>query len=121
VTTAAYSINIQHLNRGKFSGVSITADFHFDFSQNLSEVSILTLRRKRFNQLSYKSKNPETVSLLIFDNRHCVHARSFFNAEFDGQARWLRRMHIVRSLEPSACDRKNGSRIINTDLGDSWN
>jgi L-asparagine oxygenase len=63
----------------------------------------------------------EPGSLLIVDNRHCVHGRSVFNAEFDGQDRWLRRMHIVRSLEPSACDRKNGSRIINTDLGDSWN
>jgi alpha-ketoglutarate-dependent taurine dioxygenase len=72
-------------------------------SKNLSEVTI------------------EPGSLLILDNRHCVHARSVFNAQFDGQDRWLRRMHIVRSLEPSACDRKNGSRIINTDLGNSWN
>lgn len=72
-------------------------------TRNLSEVTI------------------EPGSLMIFDNRHCVHARSVFNAEFDGRDRWLRRMHIVRSLEPSACDRNTGSRIINTDLGGSWN
>jgi len=59
----------------------------------------------------------EPGNLLIFDNRHCVHARSVFKAAFDGRDRWLRRMHVVHSLEPSACDRRNGSRIIDTDLG----
>jgi hypothetical protein len=63
----------------------------------------------------------EPGCMLIIDNRHCVHARSAFNAEFDGSDRWLRRMHIVQSLEPSTRDRKNGSRIIDTDLGNSWN
>jgi len=62
----------------------------------------------------------EAGSLLIFDNRRCAHARTPFTARFDGQDRWLRRMHVARSLEPSARDRLPGSRTIDTDLGAGW-
>ncbi len=62
----------------------------------------------------------EPGCLLILDNRRCVHARSMFAAKFDGSDRWLRRMHILRTLEPSSPNRLPGSRVIDTDLGIGW-
>lgn len=37
--------------------------------------------------------------LLIVDNRKCAHARSRFEARFDGADRWLQRVYVRRSLE----------------------
>jgi alpha-ketoglutarate-dependent taurine dioxygenase len=58
----------------------------------------------------------EPGSLLILDNRRCVHARSDFKAYYDGRDRWLQRMAVVRDLEPSLRDRVRGTRIIATDF-----
>jgi hypothetical protein len=62
----------------------------------------------------------EPGCLLILDNRRCVHARSVFPAYFDGADRWLRRMHVARSLDPSSSDRELGSRVIDTDIRAGW-
>jgi hypothetical protein len=58
----------------------------------------------------------EPGSLLMIDNRRCVHARSDFKAYYDGHDRWLQRMAVVRDLEPSQRDRVRGTRIIATDF-----
>ncbi|HEY7213895.1 MAG TPA: TauD/TfdA family dioxygenase, partial [Thermoanaerobaculia bacterium] len=58
----------------------------------------------------------EPGSLLILDNRRCVHARSDFKAYYDGRDRWLQRMAVVRDLEPSHRDRVRGTRVIATDF-----
>ncbi|HEX3131788.1 MAG TPA: DUF4350 domain-containing protein [Thermoanaerobaculia bacterium] len=58
----------------------------------------------------------EPGSLLVIDNRRCVHARSDFKAYYDGRDRWLQRMAVVRDLEPSLRDRVRGTRIIATDF-----
>ncbi len=58
----------------------------------------------------------EPGSLLVLDNRRCVHARSDFKAYYDGRDRWLQRMAVVRDLEPSHSDRVRGTRIIATDF-----
>ncbi|HET7177905.1 MAG TPA: TauD/TfdA family dioxygenase, partial [Solirubrobacterales bacterium] len=55
-------------------------------------------------------------SLLVVDNRRCVHARSVFRAAFDGRDRWLQRAYVVRDLDISAGDRRPGSRVIATDF-----
>jgi hypothetical protein len=58
----------------------------------------------------------EPGSLLVIDNRRCVHARSHFNAYYDGRDRWLQRVSVVRDLQPSAHDRLQNSRVIATDF-----
>jgi|GEM_PF-50541 len=58
----------------------------------------------------------EPGSLLVLDNRRCVHARSDFTAYYDGRDRWLQRMAVVRDLEPSQRDRVRGTRVIATDF-----
>lgn len=58
----------------------------------------------------------EPGSLLVLDNRRCVHARSDFKAYYDGRDRWLQRMAVVRDLEPSQRDRVRGTRVIATDF-----
>jgi L-asparagine oxygenase len=37
--------------------------------------------------------------LLVVDNRRCVHARSRFQARFDGTDRWLQRVYVRRTLD----------------------
>jgi L-asparagine oxygenase len=37
--------------------------------------------------------------LLVMDNRRCVHARSRFQARFDGTDRWLQRVYVRRTLD----------------------
>lgn len=58
----------------------------------------------------------EPGSLLLIDNRRCVHARSDFKAYYDGRDRWLQRMAVVRDLEASHGDRVRGTRVIATDF-----
>jgi hypothetical protein len=58
----------------------------------------------------------EPGSLLVLDNRRCVHARSVFRAVFDGRDRWLQRAAVVRDLDASVGDRLRGSRVIATDF-----
>lgn len=60
----------------------------------------------------------EPGSLLVLDNRRCVHARSHFTAFYDGRDRWLQRMAVVRDLQASFRDRVPGSRVIATDFSD---
>jgi hypothetical protein len=60
----------------------------------------------------------EPGSLLVLDNRRCVHARSHFTAFYDGRDRWLQRMAVVRDLQASFRDRIPGSRVIATDFSD---
>lgn len=55
-------------------------------------------------------------SLLIIDNRRTVHARSEFQAHYDGRDRWLERVSVVKDLRASLSDRAKGSRIIDTDF-----
>ncbi|HQZ38072.1 MAG TPA: TauD/TfdA family dioxygenase [Vicinamibacterales bacterium] len=40
----------------------------------------------------------EAGDLLVVDNRRCAHARSRFQARFDGADRWLQRVYVRRSL-----------------------
>jgi hypothetical protein len=58
----------------------------------------------------------EPGSLLVIDNRRCVHARSVFRATFDGRDRWLQRAAVVRDLDASVEDRIRGTRVIATDF-----
>jgi hypothetical protein len=58
----------------------------------------------------------EPGSLLVIDNRRCVHARSVFRALFDGRDRWLQRAAVVRDFDASVADRGRGSRVIATDF-----
>jgi len=58
----------------------------------------------------------EPGSLLVIDNRRCVHARSIFRAAFDGRDRWLQRAAVVRDLDASVEDRLRGTRVIATDF-----
>jgi TfdA family taurine catabolism dioxygenase TauD len=58
----------------------------------------------------------EPGSLLVLDNRRCVHARSNFRARFDGWDRWLQRVAVVRDLDASAEHRVRGTRVIATDF-----
>ena len=58
----------------------------------------------------------EPGSLLVLDNRRCVHARSEFKAHFDGRDRWLQRASVVRDLDASVADRVRGTRVIATDF-----
>jgi alpha-ketoglutarate-dependent taurine dioxygenase len=58
----------------------------------------------------------EAGSLLVLDNRRCVHARSVFSAFFDGRDRWLQRASVVRDLDASVEDRIRGTRVIATDF-----
>lgn len=60
----------------------------------------------------------EPGSLLVLDNRRCVHARSHFRAYYDGRDRWLQRMSVVRDLQASLRDRASGSRVIATDFSE---
>ncbi|HSK78689.1 MAG TPA: DUF4350 domain-containing protein [Thermoanaerobaculia bacterium] len=60
----------------------------------------------------------EPGSLVVLDNRRCVHARSNFTAFYDGRDRWLQRMAVVRDLQASFRDRVPGSRVIATDFSD---
>lgn len=57
-------------------------------------------------------------SLVVLDNRRCVHARSNFTAFYDGRDRWLQRVAVVRDLQASFRDRVPGSRVIATDFSD---
>ena len=50
--------------------------------------------------------------LLVIDNHRVVHARSPFNARFDGSDRWLQRTFVVSDLAPSNAARIG--RIITT-------
>jgi alpha-ketoglutarate-dependent taurine dioxygenase len=50
---------------------------------------------------------------LILDNRRSAHARSPFRAAYDGQDRWIRRMHVVRTL-PRGVD-----RVVTADLAEA--
>ena len=45
--------------------------------------------------------------LLVVDNRRCVHARSRFQARFDGTDRWLQRVYVRRTLD--GLERANGT------------
>ncbi|HKV08245.1 MAG TPA: TauD/TfdA family dioxygenase [Thermoanaerobaculia bacterium] len=63
----------------------------------------------------------EPGSLVVLDNRRCVHARSNFTAFYDGRDRWLQRMAVVRDLQASFRDRVPGSRVIATDFSDYLN
>jgi hypothetical protein len=59
----------------------------------------------------------EPGSLLIVDNRRAVHARSPFEAHYDGRDRWLERISVVKDLGTSLADRApERSRIIATDF-----
>jgi Taurine catabolism dioxygenase TauD, TfdA family len=60
----------------------------------------------------------EPGSLLVIDNRRCVHARSVFRAVYDGRDRWLQRSAVVRDLDASVKDRVRGTRVIDTDFSD---
>ena len=50
--------------------------------------------------------------LLVIDNRRAVHARTEYEALFDGQDRWLQRVFVVDSLADSTAHRQERSRII---------
>ncbi|MCK4950954.1 MAG: TauD/TfdA family dioxygenase [Gammaproteobacteria bacterium] len=56
----------------------------------------------------------EAGSLLIMDNKRCVHGRGEFKPGYDGNDRWLQRSYVLTDLGPSACDRIDGSRVITT-------
>ena len=56
----------------------------------------------------------EAGSLLIMDNKRCVHGRGEFKPGYDGNDRWLQRSYVLTDLGPSACDRTDGSRVIST-------
>lgn len=58
----------------------------------------------------------EPGTMLVMDNRRCVHARSKFTAHYDGKDRWLQRMLVIQNLAFSAQDREPGSRVITTDF-----
>jgi alpha-ketoglutarate-dependent taurine dioxygenase len=55
----------------------------------------------------------EPGDLLLLDNRYCVHARSSFQAAYDGTDRWLRRLLVRRDLPV-------GGRRISVDLVEGW-
>jgi len=63
----------------------------------------------------------EPGSLLVLDNRRCVHARSVFRAVFDGTDRWIQRAAVVRDFAASTKDRAHGSRVIATDFSQYLN
>ena len=56
----------------------------------------------------------EAGSLLIMDNKRCVHGRGEFEPRYDGNDRWLQRSYVLTDLGPSTCDRIDGSRVIKT-------
>ena len=56
----------------------------------------------------------EAGSLLIMDNKRCVHGRGEFTPRYDGNDRWLQRSYVLTDLGPSSCDRIDGSRVITT-------
>jgi L-asparagine oxygenase len=50
--------------------------------------------------------------LLVIHNRKCAHARSRFEAGFDGRDRWLQRVYVRRSLEGLQCSSSRSFRVL---------
>jgi L-asparagine oxygenase len=50
--------------------------------------------------------------LLVVDNRKCAHARSRFEARFDGSDRWLQRVYVRRSLDGLAHASARSFRVL---------
>jgi len=50
--------------------------------------------------------------LLVVDNRKCAHARSRFEARFDGSDRWLQRVYVRRSLNGLSSSGAQSFRVL---------
>jgi L-asparagine oxygenase len=50
--------------------------------------------------------------LLVVDNRKCAHARSRFEARFDGSDRWLQRVYVRRSLDGLSTSGAKSFRVL---------
>jgi L-asparagine oxygenase len=50
--------------------------------------------------------------LLIVNNRKCAHARSRFQATFDGTDRWLQRVYVRQSLSGVESSNRQSFRIL---------
>lgn len=62
----------------------------------------------------------EQGSVLLIDNRRAVHARTRYEARYDGTDRWLRRMHLLRHRAGSADDTAQRPVRLSTDLQEGW-
>jgi L-asparagine oxygenase len=49
---------------------------------------------------------------LIVHNRKCAHARSRFEARFDGTDRWLQRVYVRRTLEGLPIRSERSFRVL---------
>ncbi len=58
----------------------------------------------------------EEGDLLIIDNRKNVHGSSQFIPRYDGMARWLQRVYVVRDIAASEEERDKLERIITTEF-----
>jgi L-asparagine oxygenase len=76
----------------------------------LVELEHAVLRHQRGEAL-------EEGSILLIDNRSAVHARTRYEARYDGSDRWLRRMHLVRD---KAGDVVRRPVRLSTDLLEGW-
>ena len=93
--------------------------YDLDLMRGLTPAAQTALNELRVWVNSYKIEvTIEAGSLAIVDNRRCVHARSPFEAHYDGNDRWLERISVVKSLDTSLQDRAPGSRIVNTDFSE---
>ncbi|MDA0167672.1 TauD/TfdA family dioxygenase [Solirubrobacter taibaiensis] len=50
--------------------------------------------------------------LLMIDNHRCAHARSPFDARFDGRDRWLQRVYVRRDLQGLVCAADRSFRVL---------
>ncbi|OZF42283.1 hypothetical protein CH293_26515 [Rhodococcus sp. 14-2470-1b] len=76
----------------------------------LVELENAVLRHQRGEAL-------EQGSMLLIDNRRAVHARTRYEARYDGTDRWLRRMHLIRH---EAGDIVPRPVRLSTDLKQGW-
>ena len=50
--------------------------------------------------------------LLVIDNKRCAHARSAYEARFDGQDRWLQRAYVRRDIRMLTSETAASFRVL---------
>jgi L-asparagine oxygenase len=50
--------------------------------------------------------------LLVIDNKRCAHARSAYEARFDGQDRWLQRAYVRRDIRTLTSETATSFRVL---------
>ena len=76
----------------------LTVKYDEENVTGLNEEAIIAqnMLNDRIRRVAFKVRNTEN-SLLIIDNRRCLHARTSFTPRFDGLDRWIKGAFVTRS------------------------